>query len=119
MGGKDKFSTCVKEMRQQKVELRQSLKINHDELTRNELLSGIKSIQEKIMAQIIIEREEIIHSKFQKIISDPSKNSLWKEKKRMSRDTVLEALTIKDVDGNRQYDPESIKKHSALYYEDI
>ena len=119
MGGKEKFSTCVKEMRQHKVELRQRLKTNDDETTRNELLSEIKSIQEKITTQIIKERENIIHSKFQKIISDPSKNSLWKEKKKMSRDTVLEALTIKDVNGNRQYDPESIKEHSALYYEDL
>ena len=41
------------------------------------------------------------------------------EKKRITRDPVLEALTIKDASGNRQFHPDSVKKHTALYYEKL
>ena len=57
--------------------------------------------------------------RLQKIASDKTKTSFWKEKKKLSRDPVLEALIIKDDKGCRQFHPDSIKHHTALYYETL
>ena len=57
--------------------------------------------------------------KLEKIASDKTKTSFWKEKKKLSRDPVLQQLTIKDKNGLRQFQPESIKHHTALYYENL
>ena len=43
---------------------------------------------------------------------------MWKEKKIM-RDSTLEALTIKNNKGERLYDPDSVKEHTAMYYENL
>ena len=53
------------------------------------------------------------------MINDKSRNTFWKEKKKMSRNPVLESLIIKDEQGMRQYDPEKIKEHTAKYYENL
>ena len=57
--------------------------------------------------------------KFERIASDKSRTLFWKEKKKTARDPVLEALTIKDDTGLRQFQPETIKHHTALYYENL
>ena len=118
-GGKEKFSHEVKELQQRKKETKQEIKDSENEDERKNLLKKYKEVQEKVTAQIDKERHEIIKSKFERIASDKSRNSFWKEKKRITRDPVLEALTIKDANGNRQFHPDSVKKHTALYYEKL
>ena len=66
-----------------------------------------------------IKKKERRHHPFKipKIISDRSKNYLWKEKKKMFRDRcldVVEALAIKGAEGQSHYDPESIKEHCIV-----
>ena len=90
---------------------------NHD--IRSDLIAKYKEAQSKVTEQIEIERFTITKEKFEKIAADKSRNSFWKEKKRLSRDPALDALTIKDSNGNRQFHPESIKKHTAMYYENL
>ena len=118
-GGKEKFSFEVKDLRNAKTKLKADIKKegNHDE--KRELILQYKTVQEKITIQIDHERKEIIKQKLEKIASDKSKTAFWKERKKMTRDPVLEALTIKDNKGLRQYHPESIKHHTALYYENL
>ena len=61
----------------------------------------------------------MIKQKPEKIASDKTKTSFWKEKKKISRDPVLQALTVKDEKGLRQFQPDAIKYHTALYYQNL
>ena len=118
-GGKEKFSHEVKDLQQKKKEAKTEIMTgeNHDE--RIELIRKYKEAQDKVTAQIEKERYEITKQKFERIAADKSMNTFWKEKKRITRDPVLEALTIKDENGYRQFHPDSVKKHTAHYYEKL
>ena len=118
-GGKEKFSDEVKELRKSKKTLKTSIRNEGSYEKRQETLQQYKHIQEEITQKIDKERKEIMKQKLEKIVSDRSKNSFWKEKKKMSRDPVLQALTIKDDNGLRQFQPESIKHHTAQYYQNL
>ena len=118
-GGKEKFSHIVKGLQQKKDEAKTEIKksVNNDE--RLTLIKKYKDVQSEVTAQIELERYEITRQRFEKIAFDTSLNTFWREKKRITRDPVLEALTIKDENGNRQFNPNSVKKHTALYYEKL
>ena len=118
-GGKEKFSHEVKELRVVKKEIKTKIKTEKDYNTRGGFIGEYKEVQEKITLQIEKEKKEIMKQKLDKITSDKTKNSFWKEKKKMSRDPVLEALTIKDDKGLRHFQPDSIQHHTALYYENL
>ena len=117
--GKEKFSHIVRDLQQKKSEARTEIKksVNHDE--RMILIKRYKEVQDEVTAHIELERFEITKQKFERIAADKSLNTFWKEKKRITRDPVLEALTIKDENGYRQFNPNSVKKHTALYYEKL
>ena len=106
-------------MQQQKKEAKLKIKENNDQNKRNELIGRYKEAQTKVTEQIGKERFEITKEKFIRIAADKSRNTFWKEKKRLSRDPTLDALTIKDNNGNRQFHPDSVKRHTALYYEKL
>ena len=93
--------------------LRRNIEIRQSHITQ------FKDIQERIKNQIIYEKSIKTKQKFEKMINDKSRNTFWKEKKKMSRNPVLESLIIKDEQGMRQYDPEKIKEHTAKYYENL
>ena len=84
-GGKEKFSDEVKELRKSKKTLKTSIRNEASYEKRQETLQQYKHIQEEITQKIDKERKEIMKQKLEKIVSDRSKNSFWKEKKKMSR----------------------------------
>ena len=96
-------------MRQQEV----------NEGDRKKLTTTYKEKQAEIENQITIERTMSIEKRLNKIIANNSKNSLWKEKKNMTKNTVLESLTIKDEKGEKLFDQELVKGHTAQYYENL
>ena len=106
-------------LQQQKKEAKLDIRQNNDYDKRPELIAKYKEAQTKVTEQIEKERFEITKDKFRKIAADKSRNSFWKEKKRLMRDPALDALTIKDANGNRQFHPDSIKKHTAHYYKKL
>merc|ERR1712228_368912 len=59
-----------------------------------------KETQEKTRQQLITEKSE-------------------KVKKRVTRDPAAECIIIKDKNGNRHFEPNTIKENIATYYEDL
>ena len=118
-GGKEKFSNDVKTMQQEKKVIKQQIRNNMDIGDKGHLIKRYKEIQDKVTTQIQKERQTIANERFERIAADKSKKTFWKEKKRVTRDPVLEALTIKDENGHRQFNPESVKEHTARYYEKL
>ena len=118
-GGKEKFSQEIKSLRDTKKELKQEIKSEKIHEKKQDLIHKFKDTQEKIATQIDKERGEIMKQKLERIASDKSRTLFWKEKKKTTRDPVLEALTIKDANGLRQFQPDAIKHHTALYYENL
>ena len=98
-GGKEKFSHEVKELRDIKKTIKADIKTEREYDTKGDLIKKYKEVQEKITTQINKEKKEIMKQKLQKIASDKTKTSFWKEKKKMTRNPALEALTIKDQKG--------------------
>lgn len=118
-GGKEKFSHETKQLQKEKKKLKNQIRSEKDNTKRNQLLEVYRNIKETVTSQITQERHEINKEKFEKIIADRSKRTFWKEKKKLSRDPVLENITIKDKNGLRQYNPDSVMENTALYYESL
>ena len=118
-GGKEKFSDEVKILRAKKKEIKNEIKNCSDYERRKTLVSDHKTIQDETTAKIATEKTVIMKQRLQAVASDKSKRTFWKEKKKLARDPVLQQLTIKDANGMRQFQPESIKFHTALYYENL
>ena len=75
-----------------------------------------KEIQDEITKKIGEEKRQIVKQKLEKIAADKSKSSFWKEKKKMSRDPVLQALTIKDADSSNQKQSSTIQQCTTKTY---
>ena len=118
-GGKEKFSEEINNLRRAKKTIKISIKNEINYGKRQNAVKQYKEIQEKITEKIGEERIETIKHKLDKIAADKSKRSFWQEKKKLSRDPVLQALTIKDNNGLRQFQPEAIKYHTAQYYQNL
>ena len=52
-------------------------------------------------------------------MADKSRSTFWKEKRNITRNPLSTSQTIKNEKGERQYNPESIKEHTAQYYEHL
>ena len=52
-------------------------------------------------------------------MNDGSKNALWQETRRLSRNPALESLALKNEQGQRIYDPEGIKELHAGYFQSL
>ena len=118
-GGKEKFSSEVGELRKTKKELKKAIRSEKDYTKRQDTLNQYKVIQEEIVTKIEKEKSAIMREKLEKIAADKTKGTFWKEKKKMLRDPVLQALTIKDEKGLRQFQPDAVKHHTALYYQNL
>ena len=118
-GGQEKFSEEVNNLRRSKKTLKTSIRNETDYGKRQDAVQHYKEIQDKITKKIGEERKENIKQKLEKIAADKSKSTFWKEKKKLSRDPVLQALTIKDKNGLRQFQPDAVKYHTAQYYQNL
>ena len=118
-GGKERFSSEVNALCKQKRETKRNIsqQTNMDE--KNRLICAYKDIQLQIREQMTNEKAELIEAKFMKIIADKSQSTFWKEKKKLTKNPVLESLIIKDENGRRLFSPEEVKEGTAKYYQDL
>ena len=118
-GGKEKFSNVVtalcKQKRDTKTLISQQTNINE----KYRLIGTYKVIQLQIREQMTTEKAEYIENKFKMIVADRSQSTFWKEKKKLTKNPVLESLIIKDENGRRLFSPEEIKEGTARYYQDL
>ena len=112
-----RFSLEVENLRLQKRELKDKLKKRIEE--KEKTLKEIKTVQEQLRQKILGERAEKTRRKLLTITQDASRNSFWRERKKLRREPVKENLTVKDTEGNRQYSPEKVMETMASYYEDL
>ena len=55
----------------------------HTKEAKDILITNYKALQEEISAQITSEKTSMIQAKLERIVTDKSKNNMWKEKKIM------------------------------------
>ena len=115
----EKFSDETNDMRKEKTLLKQKIQLTNNREEKQELIVQYKNLQENIKNQIIKERTEKIQHKFIKISEDKSQKTFWKTKREASKNPVLEAMIVKDENGNRVYSPGQIKEVTAGYYRDL
>ena len=119
VGGKEKFSKTVEDLCRQKRENKRQIINEVDRDKKCILIERYKSIQESIQTQMKEEKTVQIENKFKKIIADKSRNAFWKERKRLSKNPVLESLIIKNNQGQRLFNPEDVKEGTASYYRSL
>ena len=112
-------STEEENLHQEKKTLKKRIMTEKSTEEKTKQIKAYKKLQEKTRDVIHREKAKVVQRKFEKIIEDGSNNALWKEKKNLSRNPALENVIIKDKDGNRQYNPNDIKLHTAKYYETL
>ena len=59
------------------------------------------------------------NNQFKRMTQDKSRVFFWKERKRIKRNETNECLTVKDKNGNRQFDPTKIMDTTATFYENL
>ena len=118
-GGKERISTEVKILQNEKREKKKEIRTQTEPEIRNNLISQYKEIQNRIHSQMVTEKTLHIEEKFNRIAADNSRTSFWKEKRKMTKNNTQDSLTVKDKNGNRKYDPEQIKECYATYYENL
>ena len=118
-GHKMKLSATITQLKYRKRQLKAQIQNERNAETKEKLIDEYKEVQDKTKEQIILEKTDEIKKKFEKIVSEPSRYSFWKEKKRVTRNPASECIIIKDKDGKRHFEPESIKENIAAYYEDL
>ena len=119
VGGKEKFSKTVQDLCKEKKTLKKQISEQNDRSLKFDLISQYKAKQEQIKSQMVHEKTLQIETRFRKIIADKSRNAFWKEKKRISKNPVLQSLIIKDASGRRLFNPEEVKEGTASYYENL
>ena len=118
-GKKEKSSTTIKQFNDQKKQLKQQIQAEQNPETKTQLINNYKDIQERTKEQMIFEKSEEIKERFEKITSEPSRHTFWKEKKKVSRNPASDCIIIKDKNGGRHFEPNSIKENIANYYEEL
>ena len=118
-GKREKPSTEVKKFNEQKKALKSRIQQETDQNIKNSFIREYKEIQEKTKKQIVHEKTNSIKEKLEKITVEPSQNALWKEKRRVLRNPTMECVIVKDKEGKRHFDPDSIKENVAAYYEEL
>ena len=112
-------SSTLNALNQEKKAIKKRIEMEKSIEEKKKHIVLYKNLQEKAREEIHNEKVKMVQRKFEKMIEDGSNNALWKEKKTLSRNPVLENLVIKDKDGTRQYNPTDIKVHTANYYETL
>ena len=64
------------------------------------MLNKYKTKQDEIQRQMKNEKAIYIEKRFNKIIEDKSRNSFWKEKRRMTKNPALQSQIIKNSIGD-------------------
>ena len=118
-GHNEKPSAVVKQLNQEKKHLKSRIHSDIDAAEKQMLINEYKHLQEKTKEQIVNEKTEKIRERFEKIISEPSRHTFWKEKKKITRNPASECIIIKDKYGKRHFEPSMIKENIAIYYEDL
>ena len=113
----EQFSELVERMRKEKREIRASLKEGC--IDRENMIKSFKELQEKLKQQILKERAEKISAKMTKLAQDKTRNSFWKERKKLQKEPIKDNLTVKDEEGIRQLSPPMIMETMATYYETL
>ena len=116
---KPKVSKAVKEYIIKKKNIKQRIQQEKEKENKLALIAEYKIIQSQSRNQIVSERVSQIKEQLENIIDDPSHNAFWREKRRITRNPVLESLIIKDMNGQRQFEPNLIKEHTAAYFENL
>ena len=116
---KQKTSDKLKDLREKKKELQTLIQNEDDKEKRKLLIDNYKELQYKTNEQIADEKSTEITNKFQKIVTDKTWRTFWKEKKNITRNPTLESLAIKDNLGQRVYDPSKVKETMADYFEKL
>ena len=118
-GTKKKVCPELEEKQKNKKNLKNLIGKESDKVKKENLIKEYKILQEQIKSIIIQEKTVEIEEKFHKIATDNSRASFWREKRNLSKNPMLESLTIKDNQGHRVYSPQYFKEVTALYYEDL
>ena len=118
-GVKKKPSEKIKDLNGQKKALKTRIQEEKNITLKNTLINAYKEVQEKSRKQIVIEKTNNIKDKLEKIANGPNQNALWKEKKRVLRNPMMECMIVKDNEGKRQFEPNLIKENVASYYENL
>ena len=113
----ERFSSEVENLRHKKRQIKDTLKRSSQH--RGETIKELKQIQEQLRQQILRERTEKTKKKLSAISHDATRNSFWRERKKLKREPVKENLTVKDTNGTRQYSPRKIMDTMADYYENL
>ena len=117
--GNKKASKEIKELSNKKRILKKEIQSENDKEMKKQLIMEYKTLQEKILDKMTKEKTQSITHQFEKMMSDKSRNSFWREKKKMSKNSTLDSLIIKNNEGIRQFNPDSIKEEAAKYYENL
>ena len=107
------------DLQHQKAQIKDKIQDEKDQLVKADLLLTYKSIQEQLLEEMTRENVNTISRKLDKIMNDGSKNALWQETRRLSRNPTLESLALKNEQGQRIYDPEGIKELHAGYFQSL
>ena len=99
--------------------VKNELKHETNKEKRFQLVGKYKQLQNETIEQITREQVNQTESMFNRIVDDKSGKAFWRTKKNLTRDPILDLLTIKNGKGVRQYTPESIKETTAQYYENL
>ena len=99
--------------------MKQDIQRENDDNEKRILIAQYKELQDILREMLIKERADKIEKKFHKIVNDKSKTAFWNEKRKMSKNPVLESLIVKDESGRRVYCPNQIKEVTAKYYKNL
>ena len=116
---KMKMSDETRSLHEIKKKLKQNIQNEPDKTKRATLIENYKDAQQQLHDVLVQEKAIEVTARLEKIMADKSKNGLWAEKRNMSRNHTLEALVIKNDNGERLYNPEEIKEEKANYFENL
>ena len=111
------FSTLIEQLREEKRDLKASLKVMTQ--GREEAVKSFKELQKNLREQILLERTEKMKIRMSTLAQDSSKNTFWRERRKLKREPVKKDLTVKDENGIRQLVPSNIIETMASYYENL
>ena len=116
---KKKISKEICELQKEKLAVKNELKNETDKEKRYLLIGVYKQLQNKTKEEITKEQVQQTEAIFNTITNDKTGKTFWKVKKNLTRDPIIESLTVKNNEGVRQYTPEGIKETTAAYYENL
>ena len=116
---KKKVSKEIHLLKKDKKMTKTLIEKEKDPEKRFQLIGRYKKVQNDIQEQTTKELVEQTEIRIQRITSDNTGKTFWREKKKLARDATLDLLTVKDDTGLRQYTPDGIKETTASCYENL